>query len=1404
MASRLKEEDLVLNIIVNGNKAQSEIGKVSRSLQDATAKGKDLRAEQQRLEKTGQTNSRRYQELTKEIERNNAVITEQKKRLGELNQSLSLEDKSLSQLRKSLTQLRRLRDQSAPNSQQWKDYNQQLQAVSYRMDELRRQGERTSGVLSRVTGGVRGFFNSALGGIATFTAVIAGVRTATDTFSEFDDVIADVMKTTNGTKEEVTSLNAELEKLDTRTSQNDLLGLARVGGKLGISDMDEIRGFVESTNQLVVALNEDLGGDVEGTVQAVGKLVDIFSVDEFFGYEQGLLKVGSAINELGAASTANEGNMVEFARRMAGVAPLAGISVQQILGLGATLDQLGQTSEVSSTALSKLFLKLASDAESFAKYAKMPVNEFKDLLEKDFLQAFTKVLEGVKDNSSGINELAATLGDLGLDGGRVIGVLGSLANNTHILTDQINMANDAFEKGTSLTDEYNIKNQTAQAQLEKSRKEVTKFWRELGERLWPAITSGNNLLVILLSLLSGIIRFISENIRVIVLLTASITAYTIAINASIIATKTKTAVVRAATAIQWLWNAAIAANPIGLMIAALSAVTTAIIVYNRRMNEAVFAQKALNDVKKEAEKQTAAEISEIERFNKILNDSNRSREDQLTALDQLRDIMPDVLSQYTDEQILAGEATEAINKQTEAIRRQAEVRVAQAKIEELIAKKQEIQSGDRGFMTGLMRTARSWVVGSVVGAAENMKEDIQDLRNLDSAIDKLTDTIINANKETAKINSFVVDDDDDYSGGTGKTAAQLDKEAKERDKVRKTELADAKKQYQQQLEAEGLFRKDQREMTSEELTKLASLQQAYQEKTDEINRKYQHSLTDTTNTAEAELIKRSLAERKYRDKLLDPSDPKLDQEKEQHQARLVQAGLFGVEMENLTTEQQKSLERLEAIHAENIGKIDAGAMKKAIEDRQHAFQEELTELRIQHNEELAEIKTLEQAKMKLAETLSPEALRQIKSLNAAKRILQNQYQQEEARLTRIHLEEMSTLIGEVLDSGQWEGIDLADKILSEDERKVLEAGLRKVREELSKLKNTDLTGDAESKADQDKQNRDILGMSVDDWKDLFKNLEEGTLKIEDLANAFQVATQVWSQYNAFVTAGEQRQLDQFEQANRKKREELDKRFQAGTIGQEAYNQQVEKLDKDLDRKRSKMQYEQAKRDRNVALASAVVNTAAGVARAFKDFGFPYSAIIAGIVGGLGAIQIGTIARTPLPSISGREGGGYMVRRSQDGKVFNADYDPDGRGYVGRPTVIVGENGEEFVASHDAVQNPTVKPVLDAIDTAQRNGTISTLNLEKVLDTRRYLSGPLAGREYGGSIGSSPGQHHPDLSVLEIENAELRTLVSLNTEALRHLNAEIRKGIKADVSLLGKNGFYEKEKEYKNIQHSTNL
>ncbi|MDP2188729.1 MAG: phage tail tape measure protein [Sphingobacteriaceae bacterium] len=300
-----------------------------------------------------------------------------------------------------------------------------------------------------------------------FDAITGKISSLIKKNAEMSDSFADVQKTTGLTEAEVRKLDKTLKNYDTRTARAELLMLARDAGKLGITGKNEIEEFVKAADKINVALGEDLGKDA---IKQIGKLVNVFQLKEEFGLEQSMIKVASAINDLGMSSEASEGFLVNFLNRMGGIAPLANISIDQTLALGATLDALGQTAEVSSTALSKMFVKMASEADKYAKIAGVSTDEFKKKMDENALEAFMMVLEAAGKTEGGIIKLVETLGDLGIEGGRATGVFGALAQNTEMLKKQMDIASKGFKDGTSVLDEFNTKNTNLAANVEKLQK----------------------------------------------------------------------------------------------------------------------------------------------------------------------------------------------------------------------------------------------------------------------------------------------------------------------------------------------------------------------------------------------------------------------------------------------------------------------------------------------------------------------------------------------------------------------------------------------------------------------------------------------------------------------------------------------------------------------------------------------------------------------------------------------------------------------------------------------------------------------------------------------------------------------------------------------------------------------
>lgn len=164
----------------------------------------------------------------------------------------------------------------------------------------------------------------------------------------------------------------------------------------------------------------------------------------------------------------------------------------------------------------------------------------------------------------------------------------------------------------------------------------------------------------------------------------------------------------------------------------------------------------------------------------------------------------------------------------------------------------------------------------------------------------------------------------------------------------------------------------------------------------------------------------------------------------------------------------------------------------------------------------------------------------------------------------------------------------------------------------------------------------------------------------------------------------------------------------------------------------------------IKASEIIANTAVAIMTALK-LGPIAGPIAAALMGATGAAQLAAanaerekVKRMTLKGGSssssagervatGKEEGGYLdVERKQDGKRFHAKYDPNRRGFVDRPTVIVGEGpagqSKEWIASNAAVENPTIRPVLDVLDRAQRAGNVRTLDFNKMLMQRGFAKG----------------------------------------------------------------------------------
>lgn len=213
---------------------------------------------------------------------------------------------------------------------------------------------------------------------------------------------------------------------------------------------------------------------------------------------------------------------------------------------------------------------------------------------------------------------------------------------------------------------------------------------------------------------------------------------------------------------------------------------------------------------------------------------------------------------------------------------------------------------------------------------------------------------------------------------------------------------------------------------------------------------------------------------------------------------------------------------------------------------------------------------------------------------------------------------------------------------------------------------------------------------------------------------------------------------------------VDAKYDAEIKAAEGNTALQEKLEKKKANEKLKIQKKYADVNFAMQVAQIISNTAVSIMRAYSELGPIAGTVAAALMGVTGAAQL-VVANAERQKVkrmtlngsasgsssvgsrvaSGRESGGRIdVEREQDGKHFNAEYSPGKRGYVDHPTVIVGEGprgrSKEWVASNAALENPTIAPLINLMDAAQRAGQIRTFDMSK------YLMA-MQGRALGGSI-----------------------------------------------------------------------
>ena len=1293
------------------------------------------------------------------------VITINGKQVKDSFAGISAEVKKLEQDLKHLT----------PGTEAFKKKAEELKEAKAQFERIKAEVQQATAALDQVTGSA-GRAGSALEAAgrksAGFWEIVKAVVTgnlltgflgqltgaAKDSVGELleiSDAMTGVEKTSGLAAEKVRELWNDFDALDTRTEKKELLDIAQIGGRLGITDKDQLREFTEEIDKIYVALGDSFQGGLEAVTTKVGKLKNLFEETKEQNYGEALNAIGSALNELGANGTASEENISDFATRIGQLPGALKPTISQTLGLGAAFEESGIDAEIAASGYSRFMSVAGTNVEAFAKQMRMSAEEARALFETKPEEFFLKFAQSMK--GLGAEGTAEVLKGLKLNTLEVQKAVGAAGDNADRFRELMHLAGEAMEEGSSIQEEFNKVNNNTAAIWEK----IKKVWKETFTS--DLVQGFFSYIVQALGWLTGVtseagngvkvfrerIAFLAKTIGVCV---AAVVSYKAAVSIAAVATKeawqqsllynaalkVKTALmqtgraaallyaaakakytgnIQRATAAMRAFNAIMKANPWGLLAAAIAAGVTAMALFNKEQKQALTGQKLHNDAIKEANVQTAVEVNHLQQLLAVAKDVQKPYEERRRAVAELNRLVPEYNGNLTVETAQTEEAKKALDRYVESLRAAAREKYLKAIVDqkaEALAKaeysslEENISWYQKAWnsvknMGNMSAAYQQNLVSSMENKSKRIKDAEQELKTATDQLMKEQAKKVEGSTEGADTS------DTPLVGGGG------DKEGK----GKKEKAKDYSKEYEAakraRLEAEQALQKEIAQGLEESLDKqLATTEQKYNEK--------KFKLQQENATLEQEIG--TLAAEKSND----PNREKAIAEKR----KLMELN----KQIEVAYEQQKEQELLQVRE-----KYHAKEAERRVKERSR----EIEALRRQKSEEIIEIQSLEDAKAQLKGQLSERELAQIKTLEQAKKALRVQAEKELLEESLKNFEEQKQILMGYLSTLTGEAKEKLVEDITQIEEKMLQA-----REKLDDIKNNK-DAKEEKAAGQELEKVDVLGFTAKDWEDTFSHLDEMSNRFKAVDMVVGAMSNAFSQFAQLQQNLNQKELATYTKNQEQQKQALLTRLNQGYISQAQYQKELKKLEEEAQAKKKELAVKQFQAQKAMNMMSIVANTATGIMRAYSDAGPIAGSVFAAIVGAMGAVQLGIVAAQQPPSYAR---GGYTK-----GLGFKDESGQEVAGIV---------HGDEYVVPQWLKKDPEVAQVVEW------------------LEAKRLGQSP-KGDEAGGEVAAN-SQQEPQV---RSSQHELPARESNLTEVLGKLNSTVEKlqeeGIEAYIVANAKAG-----------------
>lgn len=1318
------------------------------------------------------------QQYDKEIEETNIDIKETKRQMQLVNRTMSnLKTSSIRDLEFSIKAINQQMAGMDRGTEKFKQMQLQAKQLKAELQAVRAEGVAQESWIKRSADWFNRMQGIALGAVAAISGITFTVKKCVEEYAKMDDEMTNVRKYTGQAADEVERMNEDFKKMDTRTPRQKLNQLAEDAGRLGITSTAAVEEFVDGADKINVALGDDLG---DKAVSQIGKLAQMFGEDKTKGLRGAMLATGSAVNELAQNSSASAGYLVDFTARVAGVGKQAGFTQAQIMGLASVLDQNMQQDETAATAVQNLLAKMFQDSAKFAKIAGLNVKEFANTLKKDANTALLQFLAAMR-SKGGFAELAPMFEEMKMDGSRATGVLTVLADKLDDVKTAQQLANEAYEDGTSVINEFNTQNESVQAQLDKASKKFLDLSISLGEKLYPAARLCLSTASITVRILSEVVDFVIKYRTTILALTAAIIALTVAESAHVIKLKAiafwNNIVI---TGSKKLW-AVLVAHPYMAVAAAVTALVAVLIDLNRQSDTAARISKELNDIREKAQKEIVEEKTKLENLRKAAMDETRSLNERYAAISELNRIVPNYNATIDKTTGKYRENKQALDQYIASLAHLYEVQGAKKRIQKLSEdkvdlelKKQKVQeryndAKKAGF--GMSYTTSWGATGNTrIDATSHLKSELDDINSALAEKNKILSTItkVYGNDIQSQEVKKVIDNNKNNGGGS---SGETEKERKAREKAEKKAEAEARKREaeakRKQKQAADSIKAETNQLLAENAKAYAEGTKTYQQFVDDRQsiqlsgfEKLKQLFGEESNEYKQLLDNQVSATKQHDDAILKMNEQTIERE------RLIKQASIKSQYNDVKSDiYQNDIALDEAIYQNDVDAMQKrlalynkgseewldlkAEMEQAALDhqlqKQEAYQNQLRELRQQFGKQ--DIEAEKQMYLNGLENIYKQGL-----------IKEEEYLQMKLDIIELYADRKAQIEAEDHGAGSTQlKVDrTSNRMVNQAKAEAGDAQnpanasfggyfssqIANYQNTMEKLK--ELYGDDEQNHAAYMQAKAMV--TADFLNDM----------VEQTSAAYNGINNILSAASAYAQA-----CSDLEQAKISKNYE--KQIAAAGKNSKKKKKLEEKRDKELAAAKSKAN----KKAMKIEIAQAIASTAMAAinayssAAAIKGTGWLLAPIAAGMATAAGMMQIATIKKQHQAEAAGYYEGGYT-----------------GGNRYRKEAGVVHEG--EFVANHRAVNNSSIRPAFDLIDRAQRTNTVGSLTAD---DISRALG-----------AGASAAVVAPIVNVSN-DNAEVRQSLDGVNSAVSRLNENIERGIKADVSIAGRDGIDRKLNEY---------